>query len=552
MATRKISDLTLLTSGNVSSSDTLLLLDNSDPTDQNKRTAIGSIFKAVPSGTYTSPGVQFEGKTSTGVFSTTQGQVGLAMGDARLNLQKVGTTLNIQARDSADTNLDFTISAQGTGKIRLGSILAINDLNFVIPNSSDETKEARFSTASIPTGVSHTYVLPSNGAANATDSLVTLTATQTLSNKTIASPVFTGSVTVSDISISGNTTIGDAASDSLTVNSASIFAASTTFSNSVIQNSGLTLTGDLQFGSSGSIKLPKTSNVEFEVSSGNTTFSYVETSGLGGIYNDTFYIIDQSNRFSIGSSGMIQLGSESSTGVYIQTDTTSSRIYHNASQSTLATDIRIETTNTGITINGAIDNVTSITGSGDIAIATDKFTLDSTNGNAVFGGNITGGGNITATSGTNFEFGSVNGGATNVGVGRTASTYNLEVEGTIYATGSTITAGNGSAGKFILQKGAAGIGLHFTDNTGTDQAVLDSGGNFGLGKSPSYKFDVSGNSNIDGDLAITTTNPAAGTGGKITAREIILTDPITSTTSTLNAQTSGGVSRARVYFQSFN
>ena len=53
MATRKISDLTLLTSGNVSSSDTLLLLDNSDPTDQNKRTAIGSIFKAVPSGTYT-------------------------------------------------------------------------------------------------------------------------------------------------------------------------------------------------------------------------------------------------------------------------------------------------------------------------------------------------------------------------------------------------------------------------------------------------------------------------------------------------------------------
>ena len=552
MATRKISDLTLLTSGNVSSSDTLLLLDNSDPTDQNKRTAIGSIFKAVPSGTYTSPGVQFEGKTSTGVFSTTQGQVGLAMGDARLNLQKVGTTLNIQARDSADTNLDFTISAQGTGKIRLGSILAINDLNFIIPNSSDETKVARFSTASIPAGVQHTYVLPSNGAAAASDTIVTLTATQTLSNKTIASPVFTGAVTVSDISIGGNTTIGDESSDSLTVNAASIFAASTTFSNSVIQNSGLTLTGDLQFGSSGSIKLPKTSNVEFEVSSGNTTFSYVETSGLGGIYNDTFYILDQSSRFSIGSSGMIQLGSESSTGVYIQTDTTSSRIYHHATQSTLATDIRIETTNTGITINGAIDNVTSITGSGDIAIATDKFTLDSTNGNAVFGGNITGGGNITATSGTNFEFGSVNGGATNVGVGRTASSYNLEVEGTIYATGSTIIAGNGAAGKFILQKGAAGIGLHFTDNTGTDQAVLDSGGNFGIGKSPSNKFDVSGNSNIDGDLSITTTNPAAGTGGKITAREIILTDPVTSTTSTLNAQTSGGVSRARVYFQSFN
>ena len=122
MATRKISDLTLLESGSVSSSDTLLLLDNSDPTDQNKRSAVGSIFRAVPSGTYTVPGVQFELKQKTGLFSEEQGQIGLAMGDARLNLQKVGSTLNIQARDSADTNLDFTISAQGTGKIRLGSL----------------------------------------------------------------------------------------------------------------------------------------------------------------------------------------------------------------------------------------------------------------------------------------------------------------------------------------------------------------------------------------------------------------------------------------------
>ena len=83
MATRKISDLTLLGVGQVSSSDTLLLLDNSDPTDQNKRSAVGSIFTAVPSGTYTAPGIRFEGKTSTGLFSSTQGQVGLALGNSR-------------------------------------------------------------------------------------------------------------------------------------------------------------------------------------------------------------------------------------------------------------------------------------------------------------------------------------------------------------------------------------------------------------------------------------------------------------------------------------
>ena len=169
MATRKISDLTLLNSGEVSSSDTVLLLDNSDPTDQNKRSAVGSLFRATPSGTYNEPGVQFELKTKTGLFSESQGQIGLAMGDARLNLQKVGSTLNIEAKDQTDTNLDFTISAQGTGVIRLGSVLAITDTLFVIPNSSDNTKVAKFSTADMPTAVTHTYVLPSNGAIAASD-----------------------------------------------------------------------------------------------------------------------------------------------------------------------------------------------------------------------------------------------------------------------------------------------------------------------------------------------------------------------------------------------
>ena len=110
MATRKISDLTLLDAGNVSSSDTLLLLDNSDPTDQNKRTAVGSIFRAIPGGNGTTPGLGFELKTSTGLFSTAQGQIGLALGDSKLNLQKVGTSLVIGAQDTADTNLDLTIS----------------------------------------------------------------------------------------------------------------------------------------------------------------------------------------------------------------------------------------------------------------------------------------------------------------------------------------------------------------------------------------------------------------------------------------------------------
>ena len=555
MATRKISDLTLLGADQVSSSDTLLLLDNSDPTDQNKRSAVGSIFTAVPSGTFTTPGIRFEGKTATGVFSETQGQVGLAMGNARLNLEKVGTTLNIQAKDDADQNLDFKISAQGTGKITLGSVLAINDLNFVIPNSVDDTKIAKFNVANLTAGLTNVYSFPSNeGLTNTTDELVTLKATQTLENKTIVSPVFTGTLSIESFSATGDATIGNEASDSLTVNAAATFAASTSFANSLIAQQGLTLTGDLQFGTSGSVKLPKSSIIDFshandDGNTGNTTFSFVPISGLGGIYNDTFYIIDQSSRFSIGSSGMIQLGSESSTGVYIQTDTTSSRIYHHATQSTLATDLRIETTDTGITIGGAIDAVTSITGSGDIAIATDKFTLDSTTGDAVFGGSITCAGNIQTTAGTDFQLGST--GSAKLGVGRQATTYNLEVEGSIYSTGSTIIAGNGSVGKFILQKGAAAISMNFTNNLGTDEVVIDGSGRFGIGKSPQQKLDVSGNANIDGDITIVTTNPTNNTGGLISARELVLTDPSTGATTTLNAISGGGgLSRGKVFFLS--
>ena len=555
MATRKISDLTLLGAGQVSSSDTLLLLDNSDPTDQNKRSAVGSIFTAVPSGTFTAPGVRFEGKTATGVFSETQGQVGLAMGNARLNLQKVGTTLNIQAKDDADTNLDFTISAQGTGKIRLGSVLAINDLNFIVPNSIDETKVAKFSSANLVAGLTNVYSFPSNqGLTNTTDELTTLKATQTLENKTLVSPIFTGTLAIESFASTGNATIGNEASDSLTVNAAATFASSTTFSNSVIFNQGFTATD----ATANSLTLNDNgtgNNVLTVATDDQNVYGVV-------VVNDTYKVDAPTgiklSQYDNGEGEFLLRGNTSTTdglpfkirqvsGGSLQWDTL-----------TIATTgavglnyggvQKVTTTNTGISIGGAIDAVTSITGSGDIAIATDKFTLDSATGNAVFGGNIVNGGNITAATGTDFQFGSQLD-PTKVGIGRPATTYNLEVEGSIYSTGSTIIAGNGSAGKFILQKGAAAISLNFTNNLGTDEAVIDGSGRFGLGKSPQYKLDVSGDSWIDGDITINTTNPTNNTGGKISARELVLTDPSTGATTTLNAISGGGgLSRGKVYF----
>ena len=535
MATRKISDLTLLGAGQVSSSDTLLLLDNSDPTDQNKRSAVGSIFTAVPSGTYTAPGIRFEGKTATGVFSETQGQVGLAMGNARLNLEKVGTTLNIQAKDDADQNLDFKISAQGTGKITLGSVLAINDLNFVIPNSIDDTKVAKFSVANLTSGLTNIYSFPSNeGLTNTTDQLVTLKATQTIENKTIVSPVFSGSLSMESFVSSGNATIGDAAADSLTVNAAATFAASTTFSNSLIANQGITVTGDLSLSSTTTVDMATERSIRWR--SGDPLVLDLQMY-YSAIQDASF--ITSKHQFGIYAEESVTLASFSGNK-YFFGDSTNTILYHDNAA-------RITTSATGINIGGAIDAVTSITGSGDIAIATDKFTLDSTTGNTVFGGNITGGGDLTCGTGTTFQLGSSS--SAKLGVGREPLVYNLEVEGSIYSTGSTIIAGNGSTGKFILQKGAAAISLNFTNNSGTDEAVIDASGQFGLGKSPSTKFDVSGNANIDGDIVVTTTNPSNNTGGKISARELVLTDPSTGATTTLNAISGGGgLSRGKVYF----
>ena len=406
-------------------------------------------------------------------------------------------------------------------------------------------------------GLTNVYSFPSNeGLTNTTDELVTLKATQTLENKTIVSPTFTGTLSVVDILSSGSTTLGDDAADSLTVNAAATFAASTTFSNSVILSQGATSSGsvtaprvilndDGNSGQASVIEASQNDHTNYLFKYSNETYN-TGGHGLGGwIGNDgTAYfrhngnseyrsiIFDQGDGPGpAGTRVLLELGAGGDVILKYQGST------------------KLSTTTTGINIGGAIDAVTSITGSGDIAIATDKFTLDSSTGNAVFGGNITGGGDLSSTAGTTFQLGSSS--SAKLGIGRAAATYNLEVEGSIYSTGSTIIAGNGSVGKFILQKGAAAISMNFTNNLGTDEVVIDGSGRFGIGKSPQQKLDVSGNANIDGDITIVTTNPTNNTGGLISARELVLTDPSTGATTTLNAISGGGgLSRGKVFFLS--
>jgi len=505
VATRKISDLTLLTE--VSSSDTLLLLDNSDPTDQNKRTNVGSIFKAVPSGTSENPGFQFELKTNTGVFSAVQGQIGLALGDSRLSLQKVGSSLVVAAQDTADTNLDFTLQAQGTGSIRLASPLAITDTLFALPNTSDNTKLLNFSAAQIAPGTTRTFVFPDPGQ---TDTVVTATATQTLTNKTLSNPIFTGTTALEALTVSGNTTLGDNNADTLTVTATSTFASAATFSNAVQINSTL--------GVSQAVSLAST------LGAGNTTI----TGTLGATQAVNFgSTLDVTGVTTIDDATAATSGG--AAALYVTGGIWSSNQY----------------------CAGIIEAV------GFTGPVTGNLTGDVSGATVTTTGDVTVGGNLSVDGqATQLGIVPVTSNATKVGIGRAPTTYALEVAGDIYFTGDNIIGGDAALDGFVVQKAVAGINFDVRSSTNTVELRVDASGNLGVKKSPgSFALDVSGNSNIDGDLTIAVTDAINNVGGTLNCRDITLTDPVTNQTTTLSATTAGsgsGVSRAKMFFHAYS
>lgn len=80
--------------------------------------------------------------------------------------------------------------------------LTVKDINFTLQDDGDTTKQAKFQLAGITTGTTRTFTLP-----DVTDSIVTLTATQTLTNKTLTSPTLT-SPTLTNATISTDTITG--------------------------------------------------------------------------------------------------------------------------------------------------------------------------------------------------------------------------------------------------------------------------------------------------------------------------------------------------------
>ena len=587
MATRKISDLTLLTT--VSPSDTLLLLDNSDPVDTNKKSEVGSIFKAVPGGSQNQPGLAFDQKTATGFYSTTQGELGISLGDSKLLLEKQSTSLVLSARDSADSNLDLTLQALGTGLIRFNSTIAINDSVFTVPNSSDNSKIIKFSATQLPTATTRTFVFPDAGVD--VDTLVTTSSTQTLTSKTLVSPIFSGDLTGANLTLSGNiqvdgnSTIGSDNNDTLTVAAVTTLNANVTANNPVTINATTTATDDItlnQVSSTGTYKKLKFFDTSQDTNAGRDVGELSVSTDQASRYLDLQYYDRDTDYSSTNHTYGIRVASIGYTMPDVLVQITNGAISGfvitdpgaNITQSLTAviTGDGSDALVTPVVVNGALSSITIDAGGQDYTSATIEFTTtggalqyrtynhDSnteTRNEIIHTGNLSlisaigSVNNLVTTWSVNFDDGTFILDEVNdrVGIDITPSAYKLEVGGDIYFTGGQLIGGDSSA--FVLQRRLDATPIKFNKFDGTTEMMIDSNGRVGINKIPTKQLDITGDSNVDGDFYVTETDSVNQIGGAIHAKRLKLED-LSGAVQTITADTISATSRTKVIFHAYS
>ena len=588
MATRKISDLTLLTT--VSPSDTLLLLDNSDPVDTNKKTEVGSIFKAVPGGTQNQPGLAFDQKTATGLYSTTQGELGISLGDSKLLLEKQSTSLVLSARDSADSNLDLTFQALGTGLIRFNSTIAINDSVFTVPNSSDNSKIIKFSATQLPTGTTRTFVFPDAGID--IDTVVTTTSTQTLANKTLTAPIFTGALqgvglTLSgDLQVDGNSTVGSESADTLTVAATSTFNANITANNPVTINAATTTTADVtlnQTSGTGSYRKLKFFDTSQDTNAGRAVADLAVTTDSAARFLDLTYYDQDTDYTSTNYSYGIRAASIGYTLPQVVVNITngavaSFTITNAGANITAAMTATIsgdgsDALVTPVVVNGALQSITIDAGGQDYTSATITFvttggalqyrtynyaTATEDKKEIIHTGNLNlisaigSVSNLVTTGSVNFDDGTfiLDNANDRIGISRTPTAYKLEVGGDIYFTGGLLIGGDSSS--FVVQKRLDATPLKFNKYDGSNEMIIDAAGNVGINKSsPGKRLDVVGDSNVDGDFYVTETDSVNQIGGALYAKRLKLTD-LNGAVQTITADSISATSRTKVIFHAYS
>lgn len=169
-------------------------------------------------------------------------------------------TNNINTTQKISRNTFLGISSQPVGisdvqtltnkVISITNTITALDSTFTIQDNTDSTKKAMFQASSISTATTRTYTLP-----DVNDTLVTLTASQTLTNKTLTSPTITAP-TITNATISTDTLTGFTTSNTGTIYGISVttgqISSALTFSSLLTASNGFTLT-------SGTLILPNNS-----------------------------------------------------------------------------------------------------------------------------------------------------------------------------------------------------------------------------------------------------------------------------------------------------
>ena len=159
--------------------------------------------------------------------------------------------------------------------------------------------------------------------------------------------------------------------------------------------------------------------------------------------------------------------------------------------------------------------------------------------------------NLVTTGSVNFDDGTFILDDTNdrVGIDITPTAYKLEVGGDIYFTGSQLIGGDTSA--FVFQRRLDATPMKFNKYDGTTEMTIDANGQVGINKSPTKRFDVDGDSNVDGDFYVTETDSVNQVGGAVHAKRLKLTD-INGAVQTITADTISATSRTKVIFHAYS
>ena len=262
------------------STDYLPIVDTTDPFVKNKKATVGNIFKAVPysSGT-TNPAIAFGSSNNSGIFSPNGTQIGIRVGNtSNINVTQTTGAITLGVSDTGVSSRDLTLQAYGSGKINFSSPVTFTSNNFIISSSTNSDNNFKFDVSNILGSI--TLGVPGSGG-----TIVTETATQTLSNKTFNSTSFVGSFSVnsttSDFIITGNKVgIGIAAPDyklhvandiKISGNSPSLRMTGATSEFKFTTNTGTSL--DLTKDSTNLLSFTGTSittNLDFYVGTGNS------------------------------------------------------------------------------------------------------------------------------------------------------------------------------------------------------------------------------------------------------------------------------------------